>query len=857
MTSLIERHDSDIVEGFLKQQCVDASGLFVWERKLFSLDIGHLELHIKDADGTSESQSSLSLKGVKYAKEWSFSSSVSGFGFDLVWFSGKLWSFFAEDEPMCKLWVSSINRVISIGKDPSRTSGDFELLRVAKQNSSFNTVLNDTKLEETSPPHHFTTPFSEPPTTNKFAPSETDYYSAASEAPSREGQSMQFRKVSPKRYENTEAEHEYPPYIGHSGVSVRSSLYNEPGTVHSSRNDYRSVSGASDTVHSQQYAQHTQPQHNHLSIQNGNYDSAPQPARSVASSHQQSHQHSQGLGLHASSGESLHSKQFSLHSQSLLSQGNDQDLHPADEQSNPSRNTVAHSHQGELSVRSAHTQQHSHHSAQSHGSNHPHTPSRSHDSMHELPHYPTTASVQGSQRGGVSVASSGTGAPSQGHTHHTQHSKKSDARSEPPLPHYPSAVSVTSHDPSEHTDMHSQAHGQVNFSGSLASHSKDAHSAAHSEQHAPHFPSGASVNTLHSYEQSLLHREQSSHAHGHVNFPRSIATASHQGDGSHPELYQQTESTRPPIYPSSASVISALTHDVSHHPKGLHAPSSGSRGRPGSSSDDASAQDAQEHDEQASRASARSKESHKSAQHSLKSSQQGDSSVRSGKAAAGPAHGHAKHHVEHLQTVQETDSVEHSDVDQDQESEMHHRHYARVHPHGEAHSALPPLLPSSSRDSRSDGSHARSELARSTDFTNPPSEIGDEDSSFGGSSYASRPYSFQDHESMMSSQQPSGSASAATHNIQQRLLFGKPTPVSAAPAAPHGLSTWPGPNTGTSNNSSNTSSAPVRGSLEELPQSVQMSARMDIQRELSAHEVAKERPSVQAFAHEALALHAK
>ena len=489
-------------------------------------------------------------------------------------------------------------------------------------------------------------------------------------------------------------------------------------------------------------------------------------------------------------------------------------------------------------MRLAESQQHSqqgHRSA--HGGSHPHTPSRSQDhsqieSVHELPHYPTTASVQSSLRGGVSVAE-GKG-----------------------VPHYPSGVSVTSYDPSERTEMRSQAHGQLNFPESLASQSKDNRSVAHTEQNnVAHFPSGASVNTLHSYEQSLLHREHSSQAHGHVNFPPSVpseASTSQHGDTSRASHSQhhQTESTRPPIYPSSASVISALTHDVSHHPKGLHAPSSGSRGRPGHNSDDASEQGVHEQDEHASKASARSKESHKSVQHSVKSSQLGDSSVRSKQ--AGSAHGSAKHH-EHLQTVPETDSIDHSDRS-DQESEMHHRHYARVHPHGEFHSALPPLPPSSSRDSRSDGSQIRSELARSTDFTNPPSEIGDEESSFGGSSYASRPYSFPDHEheSMASSQHPSGSASAATHNIQQRLLFGKAAPALAP--APAALSTWPGPNP---NNTGSAGSTSVRGSLEELPQSVQMSARMDIQRELSAHEVAKERPSVQAFAHEALALHAK
>eukprot|EP01032_Pedospumella_encystans_P018487 gene18487-21045_t len=76
-------HDPEYLEGYLKQQCSDETGLLTWERKLFELDITHLELHVKQDESNPLPQSSVSLKGVKYAKEWSFSSPVSGYGFDM------------------------------------------------------------------------------------------------------------------------------------------------------------------------------------------------------------------------------------------------------------------------------------------------------------------------------------------------------------------------------------------------------------------------------------------------------------------------------------------------------------------------------------------------------------------------------------------------------------------------------------------------------------------------------------------------------------------------------------------------------------------------------------------------------
>jgi hypothetical protein len=42
----------------------------------------------------------------------SFSSAIAGYGFDLVWGSGSLWSFLADDQRACKRWVEAFNAAI-------------------------------------------------------------------------------------------------------------------------------------------------------------------------------------------------------------------------------------------------------------------------------------------------------------------------------------------------------------------------------------------------------------------------------------------------------------------------------------------------------------------------------------------------------------------------------------------------------------------------------------------------------------------------------------------------------------------------------------------------------------------------
>jgi len=126
----MEFSDLNILRGTLKQQCLDNQGLYVWEKKTFYLDIPNKTLtvtsssvsHSHDAITDNVSpingmQTSISLRGAKYAKEWSFSSTLTGFGFDLVWSSGKIWSFLVDDQETCKKWVDFLNISLSLDDD--------------------------------------------------------------------------------------------------------------------------------------------------------------------------------------------------------------------------------------------------------------------------------------------------------------------------------------------------------------------------------------------------------------------------------------------------------------------------------------------------------------------------------------------------------------------------------------------------------------------------------------------------------------------------------------------------------------------------------------------------------------------
>lgn len=97
------------ISGFLKQQCLDHSGLYEWVKKKFRLVIYS---GVFEEVGSSNIVQS-SLLGAKYAKAWSVSSSLSGFGFDVMWTSGKIWSFLADDQSTCEEWVAGFNLSVS------------------------------------------------------------------------------------------------------------------------------------------------------------------------------------------------------------------------------------------------------------------------------------------------------------------------------------------------------------------------------------------------------------------------------------------------------------------------------------------------------------------------------------------------------------------------------------------------------------------------------------------------------------------------------------------------------------------------------------------------------------------------
>jgi hypothetical protein len=105
------------MQGTIKFQCTDRNGLYSWEKRNCKLDVelGTFEIFgMLDNDLQKEL---VSLGEAKFAKEWSFSSALSGFGFDILWNSGKVWSFLVDDESSCSEWVKQIN--LSITKNSS------------------------------------------------------------------------------------------------------------------------------------------------------------------------------------------------------------------------------------------------------------------------------------------------------------------------------------------------------------------------------------------------------------------------------------------------------------------------------------------------------------------------------------------------------------------------------------------------------------------------------------------------------------------------------------------------------------------------------------------------------------------
>ena len=105
-------HPSALCKGYLKQQGVEEStGLYCWSRKYFVLfDNGDLETRREEHSSEGDV---VSILGTVAAKEWKVSSPTSGYGFDLLWASRKVWSFLSVKKEDCVLWVSMLSKVIA------------------------------------------------------------------------------------------------------------------------------------------------------------------------------------------------------------------------------------------------------------------------------------------------------------------------------------------------------------------------------------------------------------------------------------------------------------------------------------------------------------------------------------------------------------------------------------------------------------------------------------------------------------------------------------------------------------------------------------------------------------------------
>eukprot|EP01041_Mallomonas_annulata_P002209 gene2209-4296_t len=107
--------DNNITEGSLKQQSIDQFGKYEWTIKYFRFHVIEGKFEVYDTQqGANQGSSCLkmSIIGAKFAREWSIASPLAGFGFDIAWPTGKIWSFLAENEASCRHWVRQLNRSI-------------------------------------------------------------------------------------------------------------------------------------------------------------------------------------------------------------------------------------------------------------------------------------------------------------------------------------------------------------------------------------------------------------------------------------------------------------------------------------------------------------------------------------------------------------------------------------------------------------------------------------------------------------------------------------------------------------------------------------------------------------------------
>lgn len=151
-----------VCEGILKQQNVDSSGMYVWEAKYFRLHVADAVLEAYDNEeraqsGDMSSCTQMTIVGAKHAKEWSLSTpSIGSYGFDVVWSSGRIWSFLAEDEYTCRQWVENINQTISLNPLRETYAGknteDDRAWKLDRTGQNTVEEADDTYIEESSPP---------------------------------------------------------------------------------------------------------------------------------------------------------------------------------------------------------------------------------------------------------------------------------------------------------------------------------------------------------------------------------------------------------------------------------------------------------------------------------------------------------------------------------------------------------------------------------------------------------------------------------------------------------------------------------------------------------------------------------
>jgi hypothetical protein len=100
--------DEGVMEGYLKQQYVDEEGMYGYRRK-------HIHLNTASGELISTDEASIERHNVCAAygaRALSSLSSTGDYAFNLVWASGSLWLFLADDVESSAKWVAALNDTI-------------------------------------------------------------------------------------------------------------------------------------------------------------------------------------------------------------------------------------------------------------------------------------------------------------------------------------------------------------------------------------------------------------------------------------------------------------------------------------------------------------------------------------------------------------------------------------------------------------------------------------------------------------------------------------------------------------------------------------------------------------------------